>query len=419
VLPREKGHKYTVEHREGLFYLRINKDAKNFRLVTAPISSPARENWKELVSHRADVLLSGIELFQDYLVTSEKAAALEHFRVLDFQSQKWHEVGFPESVYAAFAMPTPEFRSRTFRFNYQSPVTPESVFDCDLATQQKTLRKRQDVPGYDPSAYVTLRAWAVARDGVNVPLSIVHRKDVRKDGGAPLYLYGYGSYGAGMAARFASNRLSLLDRGMICCIAHIRGGNEMGEAWHDDGMLLKKKNTFHDFIHCAEWLLDNNWTRKDKIFIEGASAGELLMGVVANLRPELFKAIHAGVPFVDMMNTMLDTSLPLTVGEFLEWGNPNEKVAFDYMRSYSPYDNLERKAYPAILVTTSLNDSQVMHWEPAKYVAKLRTLKTDSKPLLLKCNMSAGHGGASGRYDRLKQTAFEHAWLMSQLGITK
>jgi oligopeptidase B len=252
-----------------------------------------------------------------------------------------------------------------------------------------------------------------------VPLSIVYRKGLKKDGSARLFLYAYGSYGLGMPAGFNSNRLSLLDRGMVFVIAHIRGGDEMGEAWHDDGMLLKKRNTFYDFIDSAEWLIANKWTSKDRLVIEGGSAGGLLMGAVINLRPDLFKAVHAAVPFVDVMNTMMDESLPLTVGEFLEWGNPKEKAAFDYMRSYSPYDNLDRKHYPALLVTTSLNDSQVMYWEPAKYVAKLRSAKTDDNPLLLKCNMGAGHGGASGRYDRLKETAFEYAWLMSQVGIEK
>jgi oligopeptidase B len=271
--------------------------------------------------------------------------------------------------------------------------------------------------GYDPSRYVTERQWAVARDGTKVPLSIAYRKGLKKDGSAPLFLYGYGSYGSGARAAFNSNRASLLDRGMVFVIAHVRGGNELGETWHDDGMLLKKKNTFFDFIDSAEWLIANRWTKSGRLVIEGASAGGLLMGAVVNLRPDLFKAAHAGVPFVDVINSMMDASLPLTVGEYLEWGNPNEKAAFDYMRSYSPYDNLARKAYPALLVTTSLNDSQVMYWEPAKYVAKLRTLKTDTNPLLLKCNMGAGHGGASGRYDRLRETAFEYAWLMSQAGV--
>jgi oligopeptidase B len=417
VLPREKGHKYSVEHRDGLFYLRSNRDARNFRLVTAPVADPAPGNWKELLPHRADVLLNGVELFRDYLVASEKSAALERFRVLDLRSGQWHDVDFPEQVYAASAVTTPEYAAHAFRFNYQSPVTPNSVYECDLGSRRKTLLKRQEVPGYDPDRYATERQWAVARDGVKVPLSIVYRKGFKKDGRAPLLLYAYGSYGSGTSAGFNSNRLSLLDRGMAYAIAHVRGGNEMGESWHDDGMLLKKKNTFFDFIDSAEWLVANGWTGKDRLAIEGGSAGGLLMGAVTNLRPDLFRAVHAAVPFVDVMNTMMDASLPLTVGEYLEWGNPNDRAAFDYMMSYSPYDNLAKKAYPAILVTTSLNDSQVMYWEPAKYVARLRTLKTDGHPLLLKCNMGAGHGGASGRYDRLKETAFEYAWLLSQVGV--
>jgi oligopeptidase B len=418
ILPRTKGHKYDVEHRQGLFYLRTNQGGKNFRLVTVPVSDPSPKNWHELLPHRHDVLLERVELFRDHAVALEKAAALGHLRVLDFASGQWHEVRFPESVYAVQLAPTPEFASRTCRFAYQSLVTPTSIYDYDMAEHKQILRKRQEVlGGYDPTQYATERQWATARDGVKVPLSIAYRKGVKKDGQAPLFLYGYGSYGLGMPASFNSNRLSLLDRGMVFVIAHIRGGNEMGEGWHDDGMLMKKKNTFFDFIDSAEWLIANGWTSKDRLVIEGGSAGGLLMGAVTNLRPDLFRAVHAAVPFVDVMNTMLDASLPLTVGEYLEWGNPNEKAAFDYMRSYSPYDNLAPKAYPAILVTTSLNDSQVMYWEPAKYVARLRTLKTNEAPLLLKCNMGAGHGGASGRYDRLRETAFEYAWLLSQVGI--
>jgi oligopeptidase B len=418
VLPRAKGHKYTVEHRDGLFYLRTNKGGRNFRLVTAPVTDPSRD-WKELLPARDDVLLDGVELFDRYLVVSEKTAALERFRVLDFATDRWQDVAFPESVYAASAGFTPEWTATSFRFTYQSLVTPASVYDYDMATGRRLLRKQDEVPGYDAAHYATERQWAPARDGVKVPLSIVYRKGLTKDGRAPLFLYGYGSYGFGMPASFNSNRLVLLDRGMVYVIAHIRGGNEMGEAWHEDGMLMKKKNTFFDFIDCAEWLIAQKWTSSDRLVIEGASAGGLLMGSVTNLRPDLFRAVHLGVPFVDVLNTMMDASLPLTVGEYLEWGNPNEKAAFDYMRSYSPYDNLEHKAYPAILVTTSLNDSQVMYWEPAKYVAKLRTLKTDDHPLLLKCNMGAGHGGASGRYDSLKEVAFAYAWLMSQANIRK
>jgi oligopeptidase B len=417
VLPRAKGHKYNVEHRDGLFYIRTNQDAKNFRLVTAPVADPA--HWTELLPHRADVLLDNVELFRDHLVASEKSKALEHFRVLDFQTGKWDEVGFPESVYAAMLAPTPEYTSDTFRFNYQSLVTPPAVYDYDMARREKILRKQTEVPHYDPAQYVTVRQWALARDGVQVPLSIVYKKGLQKDSRAPLFLFGYGSYGFGMPAAFNSNRLPLLDRGMVYVIAHIRGGNEMGEAWHDNGMLMNKKNTFYDFIDSAQWLTEHGWTSPDRLVIEGGSAGGLLMGAVVNLRPDLFRAVHAAVPFVDVMNSMMDASLPLTVGEYLEWGNPNEKPAFDYMRSYSPYDNLKRQAYPALLVTTSLNDSQVMYWEPTKYVARLRTLKTDDRPLLLKCNMGAGHGGASGRYDRWRETAFEYAWLLSQVGITK
>jgi oligopeptidase B len=420
VLPRQKGHKYAVDHREGLFYLRTNHDAKNFRLVTAPVSDPSPGNWKELLPHRPDVLLVGVELFHDHAVAEEKSAALEHFRILDFTSGQWHEMSFPENVYTAAIVPTPEYSSLTFRFAYQSLVTPDSIYDYNMEARQQKLLKRQEVPGgYDPDRYASERQWAVARDGVKIPLSIVYRKGLKKDGATPLFLYAYGSYGLGMPAGFNSNRLVLLDRGMAYVIAHIRGGNEMGEGWHDDGMLMKKKNTFFDFIDSAEWLIANHWTSKDRLVIEGGSAGGLLMGAVTNLRPDLFKAVHAAVPFVDVMNTMMDASLPLTVGEYLEWGNPNEKLAFDYMRSYSPYDNLASKDYPAILVTTSLNDSQVMYWEPAKYVARLRSLKTDHNPLLLKCNMGAGHGGSSGRYDKLRETAFEYTWLMNQAGINK
>jgi oligopeptidase B len=327
---------------------------------------------------------------------------------------------FPEPVYSAFPAGNPEYDTHVFRYSYTSLITPSSVFDYDMETHKATLLKQQEVlGGYDPTQYVSERAWATVRDGTKVPLSIVYKKGFKRDGTAPLFLYGYGSYGAGMPATFASQRLSLLDRGMVYVIAHIRGGDEMGEAWHDDGMLMKKKNTFYDFVDSAEYLIKERWTSKDRLVIQGGSAGGLLMGAVVNLRPDLFRAVHAAVPFVDVMNTMLDASLPLTVGEYLEWGNPNEQAAYDYMKTYSPYDNLEKRAYPAMLVTTSLNDSQVGYWEPAKYVARLRTLKTDNNPLLLKVNMGAGHGGASGRYDRLKEQAFEYAWLMSQVGITK
>ncbi|MDP1831927.1 MAG: S9 family peptidase [Geothrix sp.] len=421
LLPREKGHKYDMDHREGTFYIRTNKDAKNFRLVTAPAATPGMKHWKPFIPHRADVLLEGMEPFQDFLVVAEKSQGLSRFRIQDIKSGHWKDVSFPESVYAAFPGGTPEYTAKAFRFSYQSMVTPPSVLDCDMASGKQTLLKQIEVlGGYDKAQYTTERLWATARDGAKVPLSVVYKKAVKRDGNAPLFLYAYGSYGYGQAATFSSPRLSLLDRGMVYVIAHIRGGNDMGEAWHDDGMLMKKMNTFTDFIDSADFLVKEQWTAKDRLVIEGGSAGGLLMGAVTNLRPDLFKAVHSAVPFVDVMNTMMDASLPLTVGEYLEWGNPNEKAAFDYMRAYSPYDNLQKKAYPAILITTSFNDSQVMYWEPAKYVAKLRTLKTDSHPLLLKIKMDpAGHGGASGRYDALKDKAFETAWMLQQVGITK
>lgn len=419
ILPRGKGHKYSVDHRDGVLYILTNKDAKNFRLVTAPLADPAVKNWTEVIAHRPNVLLEGTDVFQDFLVVAEKSEALTKLRVQDFASKKWTDVTFPEPLYEAGMGGTPEFASTTFRFAYESMVTPPSVFDYDVKTGERELKKQLEVPNYDAKLYATERAWATARDGVKVPISIVYKKGTPKDGSAPLFLYAYGSYGYGETASFSSTRLPLLDRGMIFAIAHIRGGNELGEPWHDEGMLMKKMNTFHDFIDCAEYLTKNKWTKSDRLVIEGGSAGGLLMGAVTNMRPDLFKAVHTAVPFVDVMNTMMDASLPLTVGEYLEWGNPNEKAAFDYMRSYSPYDNLAKKDYPAILVTTSLNDSQVMYWEPAKYVAKLRALKTDKNPLLLKTNMGAGHGGASGRYEALKETAFEYTWLLNQVGITK
>lgn len=419
-LARERDHKYDIDHREGLFYVRTNKGAKNFRVVTAPVSDPSPKNWKEFLPHRPDVLIEDVALFKDYAVAYEKSHALNRLRVLDFRTGTWTTMPFPEPVYAVFPAANPEYDTHVFRYNYQSLITPSSIFDYDLGTHQANLLKQQEVLGnYDPAQYVSERLWATARDGIKIPLSVVYRKGLKRDGKAPLFLYAYGSYGFGTPATFSSNRLSLLDRGITCVIAHIRGGNEMGETWHDDGMLMKKKNTFFDFIDSAEYLVKENWTSKDRLLIQGGSAGGLLMGAVTNLRPDLFKAVHSAVPFVDVMNTMMDASLPLTVGEYLEWGDPNEKAAYDYMKTYSPYDNLETREYPAILVTTSLNDSQVMYWEPAKYVARLRRVKKDHNPLLLKVNMGAGHGGSSGRYDRLHEVAFEYAWLMAQVGITQ
>ena len=417
--PREKKHRYYVNHRNELFYVRTNKNAKDFQVIALRKSERSANHWKPFVPHQPGVLIENIDLFRDFAAVLEKSEAINRMRFYDFNTNQWSTIQFPEPVYSAFPGDTPDFESKTYRYNYQSFLTPPSVFDYYPRSGESQLLKQQEVlGGYNPGQYASKRLWVTARDGARVPVSIVYKKGLKRDGAAPMLLYGYGSYGIGMSAAFSSSRLSLLDRGMSYAVAHIRGGDEMGEQWREDGMLMKKKNTFQDFVDCAEWLIEEKWTSPDKLAVEGRSAGGLLMGAVVNMRPDLFRAVHAAVPFLDVMNTMMDASLPLTVGEYLEWGNPNEKAAYDYMKSYSPYDNLEKRAYPAMLVTTSFNDSQVMYWEPAKYVARLRTLKTDDWPLLLKIKMDpAGHGGASGRYDRLKDTAFEYAWMMTQVGI--
>jgi oligopeptidase B len=421
MLPREKRHRYYVDHREGLFYLRTNKQAANFRVVTAPENDPGPGNWKTFVPHRDDVLVSRIDLFRDFAVAVEKEKALSRLRVYDFHSGQWNTIPFQEPVYAASPGSTPDYESKTYRYNYQSFLTPPSVFDYDTESAKSALLKQQEVlGGYDRTQYVSERQWVTVRDGVKVPLSIVYKRGFPRDGRGPLLLYGYGAYRIGMQATFSSMRFSLLDRGMAFVIAHIRGGDDLGEKWSQDGMLMKKKNSFYDFIDCAEYLLREKWTSKDRLIIEGGSAGGLLMGAVVNLRPDLFRAVHAAVPFLDVMNDMMDPSLPGTTTDYPEWGNPNEKAAYDYILSYSPYDNLRKGAYPAMLLTESLNDSQVAYWEAAKYVARLRTLQTDDRPLLLKMKMDpAGHGGASGRYDRLRDEAFEFAWMLSQVGITQ
>jgi oligopeptidase B len=420
VLKREAGHRYSVEHRDGQLYIKTNKDAKNFRLVRAPLAAPQPKNWVELIAHDKDVLLGDVDVFRDYLVAIEKAGALNRARIYDFAGKRWKTVQFDDPVYLALGAGTPEYTATRYRMSYQSPVTPPMVLDVDMASGARSVLKQQEVVGgYDAGRYESRRLWATARDGVKVPLWTVYKKGVKLDGSAPLLLYAYGSYGIPMEAGFSLNRISLLERGVVYVQAQIRGGTELGEAWHDDGMLMKKKNTFNDFVDSADYLVREKWTSPERLIIEGGSAGGLLMGAVVNMRPELFRAVHAAVPFVDVMNTMLDASLPLTTGEYLEWGDPNQKAAYDYMKSYSPYDNIERKAYPAMLVTTGLNDSQVMYWEPAKYVAKLRAFKTDARPLLLKTNMGAGHGGASGRYNAIGEKAFQMAWMLSQWNITE
>ncbi len=420
-LPREKAHRYYIDHREGEFFIRTNKGGRNFEIKTAPEGDPDPKSWKTFVAHDDDVRIQEIDLFRDFAVVIERTEAIDRLRVYGFGSKTWDQIAFPEPVYAASPGGTPDYDSPTYRYNYQSFITPPSIFDYDVASARSTLLKRQEVlGGYDPSLYASERLWATARDGVKVPISIVYRQGFARDGNGPLFLYSYGSYGFGSAAGFSSNRFSLLDRGMAYAIAHIRGGDEMGEKWREDGMLMKKMNTFTDFIDCADFLIAQKWTSRGRLAIEGGSAGGLLMGAVSNLRPDLFRAVHLAVPFVDVMNTMMDATLPLTIGEYLEWGDPHQKAAYDYMKTYSPYDNLAQRAYPAMLVTTSFNDSQVMYWEPAKYVARLRTLKTDTNVLLLKTKMDpAGHGGASGRYDRLHDQAFEYAWILSQVGINQ
>ncbi|WP_370663981.1 S9 family peptidase [Massilia rubra] len=418
VLGREKGHRYSVEHRKGELFITTNKEAKNFRLVRAPLATPGPKFWKELVKHDKAVMVREVDAFRDFLVVMEKSNALNRARIYNFKNKSWKTVQFDDPVYMATRMRTPAYDATSYRMAYQSPVTPATVLDVDMASgARKVLKRVEVVGGYDASRFESKGLWVTARDGARVPLSAVYKKGVKFDGSAPMLLTSYGSYGIATEANFSIGRLSLLERGVIVVQAHIRGGTDMGEAWHDDGMLMKKKNTFYDFIDAADFLVKEKWTSPSRLVIQGGSAGGLLMGAVANMRPELFRGVHAAVPFVDVMNTMMDATLPLTTGEYLEWGNPTEKAAYDYMRSYSPYDNIERKAYPAMLVTTGLNDSQVMYWEPAKYVAKLRAHKTDNNDLLLKTNMGAGHGGASGRYNAVKESAFNMAWMLSQWGI--
>jgi oligopeptidase B len=418
ILPREADHEYDADHYQGLFYITTNKGAKNFKVVTAPIADPSEKNWKTYIEHNPAVKVNGLSFFANHIVVSEREGGLTQLRIIDPKTKESHRITTDESDFAISLASNPEFNTGTLRFNYQSMVTPSSVYDYDMATKERKLLKRQEVlGGYDPSRYEARRVWAVARDGTKVPISIVHKKGIALDGKAPLLLYGYGSYGASGAPTFSSNRLSLLDRGVIYANAYIRGGGEMGEEWREQGRMMQKMNTFTDFIDCADFLVKNRYTSSDRLVIHGGSAGGLLVGAVTNMRPGLFKAVVAQVPFVDVINTMLDASLPLTTSEYLEWGNPNEKPAFDYIMKYSPYDNIKAANYPAMLVQVSLNDSQVPYWEGTKLVAKLRAVKTDRNPLLLKANMGAGHGGSSGRYDALRETAFTYSFMLWQMGV--
>ena len=421
IAPRVQDEEYEVEHHGDRFLIRTNDKGRNFRLVSAPVTKPGRGNWRELLPHRADVMLAGIDAFQNFVVLNEREQGLPEMRIVpikagELRTGEAHKIGFPEPTYLAMPAQNREFETTKYRYAYQSLVTPSSVYDYDVNARRSELLKRIEVPGYDESQYTSERLWATAKDGTRVPISIVYKNGFAKDGTRPMLLNAYGSYGYSYPVTFSSNVLTLMDRGFSVAIAHIRGGGDMGKPWHDSGRMMNKKNTFTDFIDATGFLISQRYTSANKLVISGASAGGLLMGAVANLRPDLFKAIVTKVPFVDVMNTMLDASLPLTVPEYEEWGNPNEQPAFEYMRTYSPYDNLETKRYPAMLVKTSFHDSQVMYWEPAKYVAKLRTLKSDGNPLLLKTNMAAGHGGASGRYDYLREIAFDYAFMLWQVG---
>ena len=422
VAAREDDQEYSIDHRNGLWFIRTNDQGRNFRLVTAPVATPGREHWTELLAHRSDIMLEDIDLFERFFVSCEREDGLPRLRLWSFTANdraiQSNEIRFPEPVYTASPHINREFGATRFRYAYQSLVTPSSAYEYDLATGASTLLKQIEVPGgFDRERYASERVFATASDGVRVPVSLVYRKDQRVAGENPLYVYGYGSYGYSLPNGFSANRLSLLDRGVVIAYAHIRGGGDLGKPWHDAGKMLVKRNTFTDFVAAVEYLTVNGYGDPARVAIEGGSAGGLLMGAVTNLKPEIFRAVVSHVPFVDVMNTMLDASLPLTVPEYEEWGDPNQAEYFHYMLSYSPYDNLKPGSYPAILVKTSLHDSQVMYWEPAKYVAKLRTLKTDNHPLLLVTNMQAGHGGASGRYDYLKEIAFDYAFLLQELNL--
>ncbi len=423
IAAREDEHEYAIDHRNGLWFIRTNDKGRNFRLVTAPVETPGREHWTELIPHRAEVMVEDVDLFAAFFVACEREDGLPRLRLWSFagrgpEAKQTSEIAFPEPAYSAHPHINRIFDATTYRYGYQSLVTPSSVYEYDVAGGTSTLLKQVEIPGgFDRTLYASERVRATAPDGIEVPVSLVYRRDTRKQGKNPLYVYGYGSYGYSLPLGFNSNRLSLLDRGVVMAYAHIRGGGDLGKPWHDSGKMLVKRNTFTDFIAAVEHLTKAGYGDPARVAIEGGSAGGLLMGAVVNLRPDLFRVVLSHVPFVDVMNTMLDASLPLTVPEYEEWGNPNEEIYFNYMLSYSPYDNLKAASYPSMLVKTSLYDSQVMYWEPAKYVAKLRTLKTDERPLLLVTNMQAGHGGASGRYDYLKEIAFDYAFLLRELGL--
>ena len=416
LLPREKDHEYDIDHHGDKFYIRSNKAGRNFQLVSIPEVNPTGASWTVVIPHRPAVMLSGVVFFESFYVAVEREHGLPKLRVVEFATDRSRAIEFPESAYDVAPAENSEWKTTAYRYSYESLVSPRSTYDYQLTTGQSTLLKRQEVPGgYVPTDYVSERLEAKSADGTSVPISIVYKKGLKQNGASPLLLQGYGSYGISEDVNFSTSRLSLLDRGLVIAIAHIRGGGELGKPWHDSGRMMNKKTTFTDFITVAEHLIAKKYTQRDRLAIMGGSAGGLLMGAVTNLRPDLFKGVVAVVPFMDVINTMLDETLPLTVSEFEEWGNPKKKEEYDYMKTYCPYTNITGQDYPAILVKTSFNDSQVMYWEPAKYSAKLRATKTDRNELLFKINMDAGHGGASGRYDHLKESAFVYAWILKTI----
>ncbi len=413
--PRTRGLEYGIAHYEDHFYILTNADeATNFKLMKVSEESTAKENWKDLIPHRKNVLLEDIEIFKDYLVVSERDNGLNKINIKKWDGTVDYYLPFDNETYTAYVSTNPDFDTKSLRYSYNSLTTPNSVIDFDMETKEKELKKEQEVLGgkFDKNNYVSERVWATADDGTKVPMSLVYKKGIKKDGNNPLLQYGYGSYGATIDPYFSTARLSLLDRGFIFAIAHIRGSEYLGRSWYEDGKLLKKENTFTDFIACSKFLIDKKYTSPEHLYAMGGSAGGLLMGAIVNMAPELYNGVVAAVPFVDVVTTMLDDSIPLTTGEYDEWGNPNEEEYYMYMKSYSPYDNVIAQNYPNMLVTTGLHDSQVQYWEPAKWVAKLRELKTDANLLLLHTNMEAGHGGASGRFEALKEVAEEYAFLL-------
>lgn len=422
IQPRERGLEYSVSHYEDSFFIRTNWNAKNYKLMKTSVLFPSKENWVELIAHRDDVFLSGIEIFKKFLVLQERKDGLIQMRVMNWTNKQEHYISFNDPTYTVYANVNLEFDTELFRFSYASLTTPNSTYDYNLLSRERTLLKQQEVLGgeFESENYTSERLYAVGRDGVTkIPISIVYKNGFKNDGSAPLLLYGYGSYGSNMNPYFSSTRLSLLDRGFAFAIAHVRGGQEMGRDWYENGKLLKKKNTFYDFIDCGKYLVENGYTSPSHLYAQGGSAGGLLMGAIINMEPTLWNGVIAGVPFVDVINTMWDESIPLTTGEFDEWGNPKDKVYYDYIKSYSPYDNVKNIDYPHLLITTGYWDSQVQYWEPAKWIARLRANRTNKNLLLMYCNMDVGHGGASGRFESLKEVALEHAFLFKLEAITQ